>query len=63
MVHPTEMVVTRFVYDDYIWEEGGSKYSHYGDKLIPATVPLAALVQGFSPGILMHFGVIVTFST
>lgn len=34
------------MWDDYIWQEGPLPYAHYGFKLIPAHIPLSALVDG-----------------
>lgn len=39
-------LLSRFVFDDYIWNPDGSVYSDYNGKLIPSRIPLTALVGG-----------------
>ncbi|KIJ65217.1 hypothetical protein HYDPIDRAFT_111123 [Hydnomerulius pinastri MD-312] len=35
-----------FVFDDYIWNPDGSRFSDYNGKLIPSRIPLSALLSG-----------------
>jgi len=39
-------LLSRFVFDDYVWNPDRSVYSDYNGKLIPSRIPLTALVGG-----------------
>ncbi|KAH7885742.1 hypothetical protein F5I97DRAFT_1145854 [Phlebopus sp. FC_14] len=45
-----------FVFDNYTWERDGPEYADYNGKLIPARIPLSAIISGpvigssFQPG-------------
>ncbi|KAI0683422.1 hypothetical protein BC835DRAFT_1295970 [Cytidiella melzeri] len=44
--HLTHISGRAFVFDDYLWVRGGPAYSEYNGKLIPAHVPLSAIISG-----------------
>ncbi|KIJ11109.1 hypothetical protein PAXINDRAFT_164153 [Paxillus involutus ATCC 200175] len=39
-----------FVFDDYVWNPDGSRYTDYNGKLIPSRIPLSALLGGLMVG-------------
>ncbi|KAI0348320.1 hypothetical protein BDW22DRAFT_1404258 [Trametopsis cervina] len=44
--HLTYVSGRSFVFDDYLWVRGGPAYADWNGKLIPAHVPLSAIVAG-----------------
>jgi len=38
----------RFVFDNYTWARDGPEYVEYNGKLIPARIPLSAIISGAS---------------
>jgi hypothetical protein len=39
--------ILRFVFDDYTWDKDTTEpYSTYNGKLIPARIPLSAIISG-----------------
>ncbi|KAH7910293.1 hypothetical protein BJ138DRAFT_1114221 [Hygrophoropsis aurantiaca] len=45
-----------FVFNDYVWNPDGSRYSLYNGKLIPSRIPLTALLGGVMVGGEMPYG-------
>ncbi|KAI0684039.1 hypothetical protein BC835DRAFT_1391952 [Cytidiella melzeri] len=44
--HLTHVSGRAFVFDDYLWVRGGPAYSEYNGKLIPAHIPMSAILAG-----------------
>ena len=42
----TNWVTCRFVFDNYTWSDNGGPWTYNGDKIVPAHIPLSALIQG-----------------
>lgn len=38
----------RFVFDNYTWARDGPEYAAYNGRLIPARIPLSAIISGMS---------------
>lgn len=45
-LHSCPTLPASFVFDNFTWERGVSDYSTYNDKLIPARIPLSAIISG-----------------
>ena len=40
------LTASRFVFDNYTWDRDGPDYSRFGNKVVPARIPLSALISG-----------------
>lgn len=42
----TRHIHRRFVFDNYTWARDGPEYAEWNGKVIPARIPLTALISG-----------------